>query len=99
MKCPRSAAAGSYVARSGPAGSPARPIEVAVRRADGNDMDRTNVRHDDHRPGAVDECPQCARAAYEPGWYAVLLSVDDLGHHTLMLETELDRERGDCPVT
>ena len=55
--------------------------------------------HRDHRPGTVDECPDCARAAYEPGWYATMLSIDTGGDSTLLLDVDLDQERGEAPVT
>jgi hypothetical protein len=31
--------------------------------------------HRDHPPGTVSECRQCAALAYEPGWYASLITL------------------------
>lgn len=55
--------------------------------------------HDDHRSGTKEDCAACAREAYEPGWYATLLRIDDVGGSTLTLDAELARERGEAPVT
>jgi hypothetical protein len=59
----------------------------------------TTIRHEGHRAGTRDDCPACASTAYEPGWYATMLSVDEQGGATVTLEADLDRERGEAPVT
>jgi hypothetical protein len=33
------------------------------------------MEHTDHNPGTVRGCKDCARQAYEPGWYAAMLSL------------------------
>ncbi len=41
--------------------------------------------HHMHRPGTVKECWRCNRIAYEPGWYAALLAIEQ-GQTVVILE-------------
>jgi hypothetical protein len=41
--------------------------------------------HSKHEAGTVKECKKCQEAAYEPGWYAVLLRIRERPQ-TLVLE-------------
>jgi hypothetical protein len=42
--------------------------------AESNVKDRTMGDHTNHQAGTMSECRSCAALAYEPGWYASLLS-------------------------
>jgi hypothetical protein len=36
--------------------------------------------HSTHKPGTMRGCKECSKDAYEPGWYAAMLSITNNGN-------------------